>query len=208
MIEALSWEDGMQDDGIALYRRFLQGDERGLEELISLYQRGLLRFIYGYVHDVFLAEDILTDVFLALYYKRSFRETDNATLKTYLYTIARNKSLNALKKRTRRKEISLDALTETGADGQEEVLRFLYYNDSPQTSLERAERIKILRDALPKIRKDYREVLSLRFFEDLSPEEIAKITRRPIKQVYNLLTRGKNALKQQLLSEGIHYEDL
>ena len=92
----------MQDDGIALYRRFLSGDEGGLEQLISLYQRGLLRFIYGYVHDVFLAEDILTDVFFTLYYKRPFKETDNATFKTYLYKIARNKALNAVKKRNRR----------------------------------------------------------------------------------------------------------
>ena len=104
----------MQDNGIELYRRFLDGDTGGLEELISLYKCGLLRFIYGYVKDTGLAEDILTDVFMALYYKRSFREQDGATLKTYLYTIARNKSLNLLKKQKRRKEVSLETLNENG----------------------------------------------------------------------------------------------
>ena len=87
----------MQDDGIVLYHRFLDGDERGLEELIALYQRGLLRFIYGYVHDEGLAQDILQEVFIQLYFKRSFKERKNASLKTYIYKIARNKSLNAIK---------------------------------------------------------------------------------------------------------------
>ena len=91
----------MQDNGIVFYRRFLSGDERGLEQLIALYQRGLLRFLYGYVHDIGLAEDILTDVFMTLYYKRSFKEQDDASLKTYIYKIARNKALNAIKKRNR-----------------------------------------------------------------------------------------------------------
>ena len=77
----------MQDNGIVFYRRFLSGDERGLEQLIALYQRGLLRFLYGYVHDIGLAEDILTDVFMTLYYKRSFKEQDDASLKTYIYKI-------------------------------------------------------------------------------------------------------------------------
>ena len=102
----------MQDDGIALYRRFLSGDERALEELIALYQRGLLRFIFGYVHDEALAEDILQEVFITLYFKRNFKEQSDASFKTYLYKIARNKSLNEIKKRKRKREISLEFLHE------------------------------------------------------------------------------------------------
>lgn len=87
----------MQDDGIELYRRFLDGDERGLEELIALYRHGLFRFIYGYVHDEALAEDLMQEVFIQLYFHRSFKERDDAGFKTYLYKIARNKSLNEIK---------------------------------------------------------------------------------------------------------------
>lgn len=201
----------MQDDGIALYRRFLSGDEGGLEQLISLYQRGLLRFIYGYVHDVFLAEDILTDVFFTLYYKRPFKETDNATFKTYLYKIARNKALNAVKKRSRRKEISLEALTEKGENAaMEQEAQAILYGESPtpHTSLEQTERNVKIYTALKRLREEYRETLILRYFDDLSPKQISKITGRNIKQVYNLLTRGKIALKQELTAEGISYEDI
>lgn len=201
----------MQDDGIALYRRFLAGDQGALEELIALYQRGLLRFILTYVRDLSLAEDVLTDVFLTLYYKRSFKERDDASLKTYIYKIARNKALNLLKQRARRKEISLETLLEKGDGVLNENLSetAVLYDEgySPQEVLERGERAQALREALRRLKPEYRETLTLRYFEDMSPETIAKITKRKPKQVYNLLSRGKAALKEELSSGGVTYED-
>lgn len=200
----------MQDNGIIFYRRFLNGDERGLEQLIALYQRGLLRFLYGYVHDVGLAEDILTDVFMTLYYKRSFKEQDDASLKTYIYKIARNKALNAIKKRDRKKEVSYEELLEKGGDSAlDETAKAFLFGDSfsPEHTLEKQERALAIDKALLSIKKEYRETLQLRYFDDLSPEEIAVITKKSIKQVYNLLSRGKAALKEQLLAGGIPYEN-
>lgn len=200
----------MQDNGIVLYRRFLDGDKRGLEELITLYQHGLLRFIYGYVHDTGLAEDILQEVFVELYCRRSFKEHSDAAFKTYLYTIARNKSLNAIKKRKRKRELSLETLMEKNAalgEGESDEPQAFTYGERADEKLERNERAKTLHVAISRLKEDYREVLILRYFEDLSPEVIAKITKRKVKQVYNLLARGKAALKDALLSEGVGYEE-
>ena len=204
----------MQDDGVLLYRRFLNGDEGGLEELITLYQRGLFRFIYGYVRDEGLAEDIMQDVFVELYYKRNFQEKENASLKTYLYTVARNKSLNVIKKRKRKKEVSLDALMEKGEtpassddalslDAQEAL-----YALSTDEQIESAENAKALHTAIGNVKEEYREVLLLRYFENLSPERIAQITKRKPKQVYNLLARGRAALKEELKKGGVDNEDV
>ena len=188
----------MQDEGLTLYRRFLNGDEGGLESLITLYQHGLLRFINSYVHDIALAEDIFTDVFMTLYCnKHAFHGQDNATLKTYLYKIARNKSINALRKRKRRKETSLDALTESGVEFFQKDAQFL----SADFKMEKSEEKIFLHNALNTLPSNYTEVLILRYFEDLSPEKIAKITKRTPKQVYNLLARAKTALKEKLSTE-------
>ena len=200
----------MQDNGILLYRRFLDGDKGGLEELITLYQHGLLRFIYGYVRDTGLAEDILQEVFVELYCHRSFKEQSDAAFKTYLYTIARNKSLNAIKKRKRKRELSLETLMEKNAalgEGETDEEKAFTYGERADEQLERSERAKVLHAAITRLKEDYREVLILRYFEDLSPEVIAKITKRKVKQVYNLLARGKAALKDELLSEGVRDED-
>lgn len=211
----------MQDRGIFLYRRFLEGDERALEELIALYQRGLLRFIFGYVHDEALAEDILQEVFIALYFKRNFKQQDDASFKTYLYKIARNKSLNEIKKRKRKREISLEYLHEKNCeptnDGANENDVFenhfinipseFLQNIQVEESLDQQQLSQILASALNEIKEEYREVLHLRFFEFLPPETIALITNKKIKQVYNLLSRGKIALKERLMKKGFNYED-
>ena len=200
----------MQDNGITLYRRFLDGDKGGLEELITLYQHGLLRFIYGYVNDIGLAEDVMQEVFVEIYCRRSFKEQSDVAFKTYLYTIARNKSLNVIKKRKRKKELSLEALMEKNATLSDtetaEPLAFSY-GQRPDDKLEQSERDKTLREAISKLKTDYQEILTLRYFEDLPPERIAKITKRKVKQVYNLLARGKTALKAELLAQGVGYED-
>jgi DNA-directed RNA polymerase specialized sigma24 family protein len=65
----------------------------------------------------------------------------------------------------------------------------------------------VLHQALSALKREYREVLLLRYFDGLSPERIAVITRRGKKQVYNLLTRGKAALKTQLTQMGYTYEN-
>ncbi len=208
----------MQDQAIALYRRFLNGDEKGLEELLSLYEHGLLRFIYSYVKDEALAQDVLQEVFIQLYFKRTFKERDGASLKTYIYKIARNKSLNAVKKRKRKKEISLEFLTEKHApapesDGGDSVSEtafsaFLLKAPSPQESLEKKQRDLAVHNALQRLKSDYKEVLILRYFDGLSPETIAKITKRKPKQVYNLLARGRVALKEILGSGEFKDEEL
>lgn len=196
----------MQDEGIALYRRFLDGDEQALEALISLYRRGLLRFIYGYVHDDALAEDLLQETFVALYFKRTFKERGDASFKTYLYKVARNKSLNALKKRKRKKEVSLEAITDDAPAQESELQAFVYGADAHET-IEEKERRQAVQRALLRLKAEYREVIVLRYFDDLSPERIAQITKRKTKQVYNLLARGKTALKEELKTEGIGYEN-
>lgn len=187
-------------DGITLYKRFLDGDKQALEALIELYRRGLLRFIYGYVKDAFLAEDILEDTFIEIYFRRSFKDTGEASFKTYLYTIARNKSLNALKKRKRKREISIEALPL-------ETEYFLSGADT-ESLAENARRKKIVHAAISRLKEEYREVLLLRFFDGLSPERIAQVTKRGKKQVYNLIARGKTALKEILTAEGFSYEGL
>ena len=208
----------MQDRGILLYRRFLDGDEGGLEQLIALYQRGLLRFIYSYVHDSALAEDIMQEVFIQLYFKRSFQPRDDASFKTYLYKIARNKSLNELKKRKRKKEISLEKLQEKNKEPTKanktltpSVLSPLspefFYGENLEETLEKEQRAHVLQSALDEINEEYRETLILRYFDGLPIETIAKITNKKVKQVYNLLSRGKVALKETLIKRGYDYEN-
>lgn len=200
----------MQDDGYAFYRRFLNGDKGALELLIALHGRGLYQFILGYVRDKGVAEDVLQEVFIRLYTLRSFEKRRDGSLKSYLYEIAKNESLNALKKRKRMREISLDALTKENAPRSAVSFRrgFFYpklERFEPQTPAEdleeKSEKEELSRSvfaALSRIKKEYRQALFLRYFDGVSPKRIAKIMNKDVKQVYNLLARGRAALKDEL----------
>lgn len=189
-----------EEDDFSLYKRFIAGDERALSLLIERYRLGLLRFLYGYVQDEDTAETLFSDVFLALYFKRAFTPKTSSGLKPYLYKIARNKALNHLKKIKRRREISLENLLEKGEFfNAAPLLSTTAQPQNPQEILENRALKKELGSALKTLQKEYREVLLLRYYDHLSPKEIAKVLRVTEKQVYNRLQRGKAALRKSYL---------
>lgn len=185
-----------EDNGIGCYRRFLAGDKEGLEELVALYQRALIAFIDGYVRDKALAEDVEIDVFFELYKRKKPFDERDASFKTYLFTIARNKALNVVKQRSRRRECPLKAAEARGA------------KEDAESALLGKERAASVHSALEKLPEEYRETLYLKYFEELSPDEISAVTGRRKKQVYNLLARGRAALRELLTAEGFDYENI
>ena len=76
-----------------------------------------------------------------------------------------------------------------------------------RTYIREEEKI-IVHRALSNINPDYGRVLYLKFFEDLSNEEIAAVLKRNKRQVENLLYQSKRALRSELEKEGFHYEGL
>ncbi len=187
----------MQDEGALFYGRFLSGDKRAWDDFILFYRRGLYRFIFSYVRDKGTAEDVLQNVFFRLYRFQTFKRQTNGTLKAYLYQIAKNESLNALKKRKRLKEISLEGL-------QAELERtnaLTYHCRFYEEQVEQTERARLVANGLSRLKKEYRQALKLRFFYGYTPQKIARVMKKDVKQVYNLLTRGKTALKTELQSK-------
>lgn len=95
------------DDGAGSYRRFLDGDENALEELIAIFRQPLTFFINGFVKDSAAAEDIMIDTFVELVrHKGQFK--GDSSLKTYLFKIGRNKALRHIKQRKNRSFVPLD----------------------------------------------------------------------------------------------------
>ena len=99
------------DNGTRCYHRFLEGDERALEEIVDLYNRKLILFINQLVNNLSDAEDLAAEAFLDLILKKPrFRE--ESSFKTYLFSIGRNKALDLLKKQSRHASVPLDHRSE------------------------------------------------------------------------------------------------
>ena len=110
--------------------------------------------------------------------------------KAYLFKAARHM---ALRHKSKRKPLfSLDALTGE-PDGRllaEEVIRT-------------EERNRILHFCMSEMNPDYREVLYLTYFEDMSYAQAAEVTGKTVKQITNMVYRGKESLRRLLEREGI-----
>ena len=183
------------DSGASSYRRFLNGDESGFAELIEMYARNLIFFINGFVGNVTVSEDLTEDTFCDLvFYKNRFE--GKSSFKTYLFSIARNKAVDYIKKNSKVGLLS-DNEWETQPGGVEEL----------EGTVLRNERKYQINQALKVINKDYRLVLHLLYFEDMTHEQASQILKKSKNQIYDLVYRAKQALKIAMEKEGFIYED-
>ena len=170
------------------YRQYLGGDDEGLNALMKKYGDPLTLYIDGYLHDVHEAEELMLDVFAYLFTKKP--KIRDGGFKAYLYKAARHMALR--RKSGRRFLLSLDEL-EDQPDGR------LLAEDVIQTK----ERDRILHFCMAEMNPDYREVLYLTYFEDMSYAQAAEVTGKTVKQITNMVYRGKESLRRLLEREGI-----
>ena len=176
------------------YRRFLEGDDDALVSLIGEYKEGLTLYLCSVVGNVLIAEEIMEDAFCRLAIKRP-RFAGRSSFKTWLYAIARNLAIDRMRKEARRPSLPLD---ETLAAAELESVEETYL---------REERRVAVHKAMTRISADYRQVLWLSYFEGMTNEECARVTKKSKRQIENLLYRAKQALKNELEKDGIGYEN-
>lgn len=175
-----------------LYRRYLDGDESGLPELMERYGDALTLYRDGYLADIHEAEDLMIEVFSYLLTKQP-RIRDGG-LRAYLYKAARHMALRHKSKR--RPAFSLEELSE---EPEAETLI--------EEVVKSRERSRILHLCMGRLHADYREALYLTCFEGLSYEEAAEVMKKNVKQITNMVYRGKQSLRELLKKEGITHAD-
>ena len=180
--------------GAECYRRFLDGDENAIVEIIRDYKDGLILFLNGIVGNIHTAEELMEETFVKLVVKKP-HYTEKFSFRTWLYTIGRNAALDWLRRNSKNSDTPLDELEL--ADREDLELSYI-----------REEQKIMVHHALANLKPDYRQVLYLSFFEELSNEETAAVMRKTKRQIENLLYRAKQSLKNELEKEGFTYEGL
>lgn len=174
--------------GEELYRRYRNGDNSGFDEIIDLYRENLIFFLLRYLPRMEDAEDAAEDAFVALLF-HPYREGRGASLKTYLFTLGRNRALNLLRSQKRQASLEENTFPQTGDTA---ALEDRLCQDETRRELLRA---------LDGLAPDYREALYLLYFEGLSLEEAGRVMKKSKKQIENLSYRGKKALRETLGKE-------
>jgi len=184
------------DDGASSYRRFLDGDDKGLAEIVGNYKDGLILYLNGYVGNIFIAEELTEDTFFRLITRKP-RYSGKSTFKSWLYAIGRNVAVDFIRHNSK--------LLHTPIEDME---NYLSEEQSLEQSYIKEERKIIVHKALSELAPDYRTILWLVFFEGFSSKEAAIALKKSDRQIKNLLYRAKQSLKTKLEKEGFVYEEL
>ena len=182
-------------ENVAIAEGLKRQDAGLLDELIVRYQHRLLRYLLYLTGNRELAEDLFQDVWMRVLVRGS-QFNGQSRFETWLFTIARNMVIDYKRKRTL---ASLDELIETGSD-DDRPMAFEVADDqpSPLEQFQRSENREQVAAALLELDTLYREVLVLRFHEEMTLEEIAHLTRAPLSTVKSRLYRGLAAIKPGL----------
>lgn len=174
---------------------FKKGDKAAFETLMQTYYPRILNFVYRFCGSRTVAEDLTQEVFMRIY-KSAAVYKPRSRLQTWIYTIAKNVSLNELR---RRKDfvISLDEQLNSDDSRPNRALQ-APHTSLPDSELIQKERIFAIRAAIKKLPPNQRMAVILRRYDDFSYAQIAGTLNVSQKAVKSLLNRAKENLKIQL----------
>ena len=168
-------------------------DPEMLDRLIETYQHRLMRYLLFLTNRRETAEDLFQEVWIRVL-RRGSQYNGKARFDTWIFTIARNLVIDLSRKRTM---ASLDEMSENDDDRPFEIAED---GPSPLDQFRSREDAAELASVMQCLEPSYREVITLRFHEEMSLEEIAAMTCAPLSTVKSRLYRGLAALKPQLTS--------
>ncbi len=178
------------DNGASSYHRFLTGDWDGLTEIVEEYYKGLVLYLNTFVSNLQDAEDMAEEtLFVLSTQKPDF--TGKSSFKTWLYGIGRNVTCARLRKNHGTVPLSPEDMSVLVAEEQDAAKEF--FRDEEKRALHRC---------LSRLRQDFRQVLWLRYFEDMSAAEIAAVMNKTVFGVNQLTARAKKALRKEMEKEG------
>jgi len=184
------------DPDVHLMLEFQGGDKASFEALMHKYYPRLLNFIHRFVGQREIAEDLTQEVFMKVYQAVSAYRPQSK-FQTWIYTIAKNISLNELR-RNRGSVVSLD---EPFSSQEGELKRDVEDPSGvrPDEDLLRQETMRAVRQAIHALPENQRMAVILRRYEQFSYEEIAQTMRVSVEAVKSLLSRAKENLKEKLI---------
>ncbi len=169
----------MTPDDRSLIEAFQSGDEFAFVALYNRYKGPVYAFCVKMLLDRVAAEDVLQETFVRVYENRE-RLTRPGSFKAWLFTIARNQCLNQLRQQGR--QVPLGD-TEPPARGE-----------TPFSQLMKSEQVDLVNEYLGHLKPEYREVIVLREYQNLSYEEIAAVTRNTVSSVKSRLFKARRKL--------------
>ncbi len=183
-----------------MLERLRDGDNTAMAELYDRYFDRVYSLVFNQVdRNKEIAEDIVQETFLAaLKSAKTFKGRSSAY--TWLCSIAYHKVADHYRRQSRERKRMVSGIDVDTVDDEENPGR----QPQPDSLIESAETRQVVNEALSRLPWDYRQVLILKYVEEMSVQEISQVMDRSPKSIEGLLTRSRKALQTQLegLREG------
>ena len=187
-------EENLSDH--ALIEATKQGDESAYAEIVQRYRNPIVNYLYRFLNDYEEAIDLAQETFVRVYFAIDRYHTGYA-FSTYIYRIATNLAISELRRRKRRRLLSLTGLFQSEADDNTEFQP----KDERQLqddNLVEDEQSKVIARAIAALPEKYRVPIILRDVEGRSYEEIAEIMELGLGTTKSRISRGRGLLKEKL----------
>ncbi len=183
-------EKGKRD--LELINKALEtGDPRSYGELMRIYRDPLYFMFYEKIGDQDLAKDLTIESLGKAFQKLHLYVPDYA-FSTWLFTVARNHGIDYLRKK-KLPTFSIDKML-VDEKGKETSFELPADDLDPENILVKKQRIKILRKIVDQLQPKYRRLVKLRYFKELSYEEISQELELPLGTVKAQLHRSREHL--------------
>lgn len=195
--ETLSRQLEAVDPDVRLMLQVKDDVQGAFETLVRRYQDRLLGVILHLTGNPAEAEDLTQDVFLRIYKARKGYHP-RAKFSTWLFTVANNLVSNYNRSKGRNKQVSLDAMGNSGSQAIPAAERVAAPEGSPSAQMRKAELSDVIREALDKLGEEQKAAVILSKFEEMRYAEIAEILGKSEAAVKSLLSRARNNLRETL----------
>lgn len=175
-----------------LIARFQDGDVYAYEQIVHRYKDQLINFVFHFLGSRIDAEDVIQETFLRVF-KNKHLYRNIAKFSTWIYTIAGNLAKTELRRRRRRKILSLSRM---GYEDRDYDLPDIF--SSPERVVDGEMKEQMIHKEIEALPMKFREVVVLRDIQEFSYDEISKILRIPIGTVKSRVNRGRLRLQKRL----------
>lgn len=180
----------------ALIEATKSGDEQAFAEIMSRYRNPITNYLYRFLNDYEEAVDLAQETFVRVYFAIDRYHTQFA-FSTYIYRIATNLAISEIRRRKRRKLLSLTGLFQGEGD---ETVEFQPPDKRPlpDTEVIDGERDSTIAAAIAALPEKYRVPIILRDIEGKSYDEVAEIMELGLGTTKSRISRARALLKEKL----------
>lgn len=178
------------DNDKKLVEEFIGGNEKSFDALVSAHLRPVYNFVFQFVRDEAVSQDIVQETFVKAW--KNIKKFDREkSFKTWIFTIAKNTAYDYFKKK---KTIPFSNFIDE--EGNDKLENISDNNILPDEILERKDVAKEISEKLEMLPENYRMILTLRYKEDFSLQEISEILKIPYNTIKSAHQRALGKLKE------------